>query len=175
MINHHTELESFLEKEFNWIAKLIEHRMNSYFNHGDLKSIIYEIPFPKLSERSSYEIFLSKHDFGIEGRLIISMILASILRPEIFDVFYIKNEITGLKFSCFGGKSKGNRFIPTYRTAVFILSGNKLPIYLSKLFQNDHAFSKFSILNLSGTSLSSNLDKAMKLNPDIENLLLGIE
>lgn len=173
MILRVTEIELFLEKEFEWLRKLIEYRLESHFHADESKYAIDRLTPPKISNTIEYEKFLTKYKFGIEDRVLIIMILASTLKPQVFDVFLIKNEITGIRFSEFGGKIEQDRFIPTYRTAAFILSGNKLPLFMTDFIKAEHPFIKFSILELKSTQLSSILDETMKLSEDINKMILG--
>ena len=136
-LNRHTASKSFLIQEFAWLEKLISDRTSSYFTKDQLKYSIYDVAPPTISNESLYEQFLLNYKFEFEERVIVSMILASVLKPQIFNIFLTKNKITGVRYTEFGGKIIEDRFIPTYRTAAFVLSGNELPLILIDLFQNE--------------------------------------
>ncbi|WP_339893722.1 ATP-binding protein [uncultured Algibacter sp.] len=172
-VNHYVATETFLKQEFDWLEQIIRMRIETYFKTNDKKQSIYDIKPPIIGDESTYERFLLHYELGFTERVIVSMITASILKPEVFDLLHTQNEVTGTAYVEFGGKIDDRRFIPTYRTAAFILneSKNALPAFLFPLFEQSHPFTNFSLLDFSNAPFRTRLETTMRFNTDAEYLL----
>jgi AAA+ superfamily predicted ATPase len=172
-IDHYLATEAFLQKEFEWLGKIIRLRIESYFNAVEKEQSIYDIKPPIIGDESTYERFLLHYELGFTERIIIAMITASILKPEVFDLLHTQNDVTGITYVEFGGKIEDRRFIPTFRTAAFILNegNNALPVILYPLFEQSHPFTSFSLLDFSETTFRTRIETIMRFSSEAEYLL----
>ena len=83
-IDHYLATETFLKEEFEWLENIIQVRIESFFNMKDDEHSIYDIKPPIIGEESTYERFLLHYEFGFTERVIVAMVAASTLKPEIF-------------------------------------------------------------------------------------------
>lgn len=172
-IDHYLATETFLQEEFDWLEQIIRVRIETYFKTNTEEQSIYDIKPPIIGDDSTYEGFLLHYEFGFTERVIISMITASILKPEVFDLLHTQNEVTGTTYVEFGGKIEDRRFIPTFRTAAFILneSKNALPVILYPLFEQAHPFTYFTLLDFSNTTFRTRIETTMRFSPEAEYLI----
>ncbi len=172
-IDHYEATESFLQKEFEWLSELIKVRVASYFNTKESAISIFDIKPPLIGEESTYERFLLHYELGFAERVIVSMVAASVLKPEVFDILHTQNEITGIQYTEFGGRIEDRRFIPTFRTASFILNDTKmaLPVTLYPLFEASHPFSYFSLIDFSDTTFRTRMETPIRFTQESEYLL----
>ncbi|MFO1430277.1 MAG: ATP-binding protein [Candidatus Competibacteraceae bacterium] len=86
------------------------------------------------------------------------------IRPQLLDVFFLKNKTFDRRFTEFGGVRHGpdGDFVPTGETLAFILAANDLEIRfaLQALFDRDHFFVRHHILRLVPSSEDEPLLKA---------------
>lgn len=142
-----------LEKELNWLQKVIETRFNLYFEQKSNLKNIFEILPPVLDgDRSIYAEIIKHYKFSFSERLIIALTLAPHIKPRLLDIFFNKNETTNRGFTEFGGL-KGTThggFIPTGETAAFLIAGEDigLKIELMHLLDASHILFKHKILFL---------------------------
>ena len=142
-----------LEKEFNWLSKVIDCRFKLYFKLETNYKSIFDIEAPNLMlDDSIYSRTVSHFNFGFRERIILALSLAPHLKPQLLDIFFTKNEAFDRIYTEFGGlKGKYHSgFIPTAETAAFILAGNNIEerINLINLFRPEHLFSRHNILKL---------------------------
>lgn len=169
-INHYLATETFLKMEFEWLEKIIQLRVGSYFNTAAETPFIEDVKPPIIGDESTYERFLLHYDLGFMERVIVAMIAASTLKPEVFDVLLTKIQDSAVVHVEFGGTIKERRFIPTFRTAAFILNENKdaLPLILNPIFELSHPFTYFSLLDFSGTTFHTQIDSILRFSPEME-------
>ncbi|NOQ28169.1 MAG: AAA family ATPase [Bacteroidales bacterium] len=140
-----------MELEIEWFNKVLETRIEIYFNQGSEYKSIKEIQPPELSD-SYYSQIVREFKMGFEERVILILSLIPHIRPQMLDTFFIQNKNFSRPFTEFGGW-KGNThggFLPTGETAAFILAGNDLNIRfkVNKMFESDHYFHKANLLKL---------------------------
>lgn len=171
---HESGINPFLEKEFSWLKKIIHLRFECFFNAEREKQSIDELTPPIIGIDTAYEQYLLDHQLGFSERIVIAMALAASLKPEIFNLFHIENKVTGKNYSEFGGLLQNHIFIPTYRTAAFLLNDEPqaLPLSIYQLFEQDHAFTADGIMNFSAANFQSRLDTPIKLGLETEYYLL---
>ena len=164
-----------LEREFAWLEQVIKARFFMYFgpkmenvkNPPPYKSL-EDLPPPDLSRDNSLYAQAVQHlGFGLSERIVLSMALAPHIKPQLLDLFFLKNNTYDRYYTEFGGL-KGryhSGFLPTGETAAFILAGDDLTqrIRVLDMFKPEHPFSKLGILKLDLRSnkepvLSSALD-----------------
>ena len=142
-----------LYSELQWLGRVIDTRMQLYWNRpGDYKSI-FDVQPPDLSNDTSLYAQVIKHyHVNFEERVILLLSLAPHVQPHLLDVFFVKNADYDRGFTEFGGiKGKNHSgFIPTGETAAFILAVNNLEsrFNIMEIFNEDHFFQKFKILRL---------------------------
>jgi hypothetical protein len=143
--------------ELQWLGRVIDARMQLYWNRpGDHRSI-YDVEPPDLSSDTSLYAQVIKHyRVNFEERVILLLSLAPHVQPHLLDVFFVKNADYDRGFTEFGGiKGKSHSgFIPTGETAAFILAANNLEsrFNILEIFNEDHFFQKFKILKLVNTA-----------------------
>ncbi|HWZ04720.1 MAG TPA: ATP-binding protein [Mucilaginibacter sp.] len=142
-----------LNTEMQWLAEVIDARFKLYWDTGQKNAAIYDIKPPEYHDHiSPYARFIQEHRPGFDERVLLALVLAPHISPNLLDVFFIKNNTYERNFSEFGG-FKGQHhsgFIPTAETAAFILSGgepeNRLKVF--ELFSSEHFLFKYNILKL---------------------------
>ncbi len=136
-----------LQNEINWLTLILDTRMKLYFNNECKYKRIEEIRPPDLSnDTTAYAQYCLARALSFEERIAMIVALVPHLKPELLDIFFIKNINYERGFSEFGGQ-KGkcfNGFLPTGETLLFIVAGSDLNVRLqaqyfftqhSKLFQ----------------------------------------
>jgi hypothetical protein len=145
-----------LDRDLGWFVKVLETRIKLYFRQETEFTSISEIEPPIISEDSPYAHFVLHHKFSTEERLIFLLAVIPHIKPQLLDLFFVKNATTGRFFTEFGGRDGQNfqGFLPTGETALFVLAGDSLSARaaLSDLFGPDHLFSRHGILSLQKTA-----------------------
>jgi hypothetical protein len=119
-----------IETDLQWLQTVIDNRIGQFINR-DSPEVSAELVPPALetgAAASFYADFVQKYDLTPEERLITLLTLAPEVQPELLDVFLVRNGIYEKTFSEFGGVAVGsfNGFIPTLKTALFLLGGHRL-------------------------------------------------
>lgn len=142
-----------IEKELNWFKEILKTRSLLNARQESAYQNVYEVVPPKYpGSKSAFSTFLKKHKLDFEERFLLALALVPHIKPEILDMFLVKNEATQNIYTEFGGK-KGkshNGFLPTGETAMFILAGNDLQrrFSIQRCFDGFHKFSREHILTL---------------------------
>src|SRR6476660_3949789 len=142
-----------LEKEMQWLSRVIDTRMKLYWAQpAEVKNILELDPPSTEGDESVYASVINHYKMGFSERIVLALALAPHILPHLLDVFFVKNSAYDRGFTEFGGTKGLNHggFIPTGETASFILSNNDLVkrFELLKIFDEDHFFRKFKILDL---------------------------
>ncbi|KQS35276.1 hypothetical protein [Pedobacter sp. Leaf194] len=142
-----------ITQELDWLAEVIDTSLKLHFGQQTKYKSIYDIQAPDMTlDESFYAEVIKRDQTSIPERIVLLLALAPHVRPEMLDVFLIKNENFDKNFTEFGGvkDSKCNGFIPTGETAAFILAMNDLEkrFDLFNLFCEDHYFYKRNILSI---------------------------
>lgn len=137
---------SWIEIELSWLETIIEKRIQNYFENSSEKMVIERPELPSCF----YKDFLEINQLSLEERVVIAIGISYELSPEKLDVFLTKNKLYDKVFSEFGGylDQKNSTFIPTIKTALFILGGNNKErhIELLTLFERGNKLYKNGIL-----------------------------
>jgi AAA+ superfamily predicted ATPase len=139
--------------QMQWLAQVIDTRMQLYWQQPCKFESITDIPMPSVTDDPSlFSSIVQHYQMDFSERLILLMALAPHIQPHLLDVFFTKNADYDRGFTEFGGV-KGlnhNGFMPTGETVAFVLASNDLyqRFILFDIFTNDHFFSKFNILKL---------------------------
>jgi hypothetical protein len=166
-----------LEKELEWFHKVLESRVAQYFHPKETGPDPLELPPPDLgNENCYYAGLVNYYELVPEERLVLMLALAPDIKPEFLDVFFTPNTHYERGFSEFGGivGRRHSGFIPTIETAYFLLSGGniKLRLLYAHLFENNHIFQQFKILELDYRDKSEPMaGTPLRLNQDVLNML----
>jgi len=146
-----------LELELTWFARVLDTRFKLYFNEQTEYRDIFEVEPPALQEADSdYARFVRHYELTFSERLAVMLGLVPHIRPQLLDIFFLRNKTFDRKFTEFGGTRQGpdSDFIPTAETLAFLLGGNSLEVRFEvmKLFDAHHFFARHSILGLASHS-----------------------
>lgn len=142
-----------LERELAWLSEVIDTRLKLHFGEECGCEDIYEIiPPDPLHAESTYASLVQHYAMDFNERIALLMGLAPHIRPQMLDVFFVKNANFDRGFTEFGGVkgSAHGGFLPTAETILFVLAGENLEqrFSLQYLFGTEHFFAKHSILKL---------------------------
>lgn len=162
MVNAMKENARDLERELDWFAEVLDARLKLYFRKPSAVESVFEIAPPVLSSSCSpYAQFVCHYEWSFAERIVVLLALIPLIRPQLLDVLWSKNEATERGFTEFGGVQGTTHggFIPTGETAAFVLAGDDLAarFELTRLFENDHAFARHNILHLSSVNAGESL------------------
>jgi len=123
-----TALAYDLEAELDWLAHALQRRLDSYFADPPVRlALPAEIAPPTPSTPlSSFGEFLARRALPPDRRLILALAMAPLLRPQLLDVMWARNDVIQRGFSEFGGIAGTAHFLPTGETACFLLAGDLL-------------------------------------------------
>ncbi len=167
-------------EELAWFEQVLDTRLKLYFEHECSYTSIAEIAPPDLSSKEGFYARLITHYKSTAAeRLVMMLTLVPYVRPQLLDVFCIKNTTYDKGFAEFGG-IKGTThggFLPTAETALFLLSGNDLHERwdATSLFAQNHYLVQHNIIRLHDAGPSEPyLSGAITLQPDfVHNFLSG--
>jgi hypothetical protein len=118
-----------IEREIAWLREILKTRSLLNAKKETKYKSVADIPPPQLNgSTSEFAAFVKKHQLDFEERFLLALALVPHVKPELLDMFLVKNESTQQIYTEFGGKHGKNHsgFIPTGETAMFILAGNDL-------------------------------------------------
>ncbi|XXS75695.1 ATP-binding protein [Sorangium sp. So ce131] len=143
-----------LERELDWLARVLDARLKSYFGREAPRPGGLELPPPPhlADSRSPWAEFLREHDVQPAIRLILVLALVPHVRPQLLDVLWIRNEATQRGFTELGGVQSAAHggFVPTGETAAFLLAGDDLDarFEVMRLFDGDQLLARHGVLHL---------------------------
>ena len=134
---------SALERELAWAESVIDASIRLYFGQPCAVENVRELALPELAgDDSAYARLVHARPMRFEERLVLVLALIPHVRPQLLDLFLMKNENLGRGFTEFGGVTGGAHcgFWPTIETAAFILAGNDLRerLMLHAMFDAGH-------------------------------------
>lgn len=114
--------------EMQWLAQLIESRINHYFKTSDALPPFAEIAPPPHMEGAFIHQLVLDLKLSREERIVLALALAPHVSPQVLDTFFIKNKNFDRGFTEFGGIKGVNHggFLPTGETALFLLAGDEI-------------------------------------------------
>jgi hypothetical protein len=182
MVNALNENARDLERELDWFAEVLDARLKLYFRKECPVASVFDIAPPDLSSNNSpYAQFVRHYEWSSSERIVVLLALIPLIRPQLLDVLWSKNEATERGFTEFGGVhgTTHGGFIPTGETAAFILAGDDLAprFELTRLFEGDHFFARHNILHLASVNTGESLlSGALTISREHRQLLTtGIE
>ena len=165
-----------IEKETAWLSKLIDNRLESFFEDKKFKNLDEPI---LTDDESNYAKFIKNNHLNFLERLTLIVSVSVFFSPQIFDRFLIKNKVLDRPFTEFGGYIDpiNNFFKPTLQTVTFINFGLDFlgKLQFQTLFDDDHVFKKENILLLENDKKNiSYLNASISLTPEfIQYITLG--
>lgn len=138
-----------LEEGINWLSRIIDTRLKLYFGqHCDYQSV------EELNNNTSdewYSLFNIHSRFSFADKVMLWLSLAPLLRPQLLDLFYVKNQDIDKRFTEFGciHATQYNGLLPTFDTLLFILCGDDLEkrvFYLNHFDRHHFLLSSFLVL-----------------------------
>lgn len=122
-----TPKQSTLQNDITWLEAIIDVGLALYFKNETPFTSIKQVELPNIvkDDTSGYAQIVRKYPLTFEERLILIVALARYIKPQILDLFLLKNKNIDAEFSEFGGvkNEKGHGFIPTLETVCFLLGG----------------------------------------------------
>ena len=142
-----------IESELNWFKKILKTRSLLNARKEVKYKNVFEVKPPQFNgTKSAFAKFIKKHKLNFEERFLLALAMVPHIKPELLDMFLVKNESTSNVYTEFGGKKGKNHngFLPTGETAMFILAGNNIQIRftIQKCFDGLHKLSRENILTL---------------------------
>lgn len=171
-----------LGRELKWLEQVIDTRIKlSFGNTGPGEKVessyqsIYDVPMPDLEQDNSiYAQVVKKFEFDAAQRIILLLALVPHVRPQLLDVFFVKNAKFDRYFTEFGGMRGRyhSGFLPTGETAAFIIAGSDIAerIHVLEYFHPDYYFAKANILKL---NLRSNQEPILSSGLEISEEYLN--
>ncbi|WP_198144952.1 ATP-binding protein [Microscilla marina] len=167
---------SVLDNELNWLQKVIDLRFSLYFETGEkggYESVDELLPPPL--EASDYAEVVQHFDLEFGERLALALCIAARLQPQLFDVFFIRNQTFQRSFTEFGGvvPHEQSGFLPTGETFVFLMAGNDLSKRLEAmalLHQQQILFSQgmIELVPRSDQPFATRQSGVLRLTPEYE-------
>ena len=116
-----------LQRELDWLARVLEARFRLYFGEPCDYSDVSEISPPPLSaDDSEYARLIGDYALTYPERLALILALTPHIRPQLLDVLHTRNKTFDRRFTEFGGTLRGNMIIPTGETIAFLIGGDDL-------------------------------------------------
>jgi hypothetical protein len=134
--------------EFEYIEKLIRHRLEDYFSSGE------DTDFPDIPNLDEWRLplaeFVHKHKLTLHEASLLLIGLVPHVASDLFDKNIECKLKSGNNFPGIGGvRGKNSRsFLPTGETALFLLGGEDITarFLVQQLFSADHLFAEKKIL-----------------------------
>lgn len=136
------EEANVLEEELRWLRRILDERLRLHLAGAAAPLAPALLGPPDLGASAApYAQFVRSESLSVIERLAIVLALAPYLRPQLFDVFLIRNAAIERRFTEFGGVPAGSRgdgeFLPTGETLAFLLGGEDLKVRLQVARQLD--------------------------------------
>lgn len=113
--------------EMGWLQQVIDQVIKTYLLQDGHENNWLDIPLPNLAETDSvYASTVIKWQLDIYGRLALALAMAPHFKPDVLDIFFVKNQLYDRGFTEFGGVVDKNHtgFIPTGQTLCFLITAN---------------------------------------------------
>ncbi|UTW64755.1 ATP-binding protein [bacterium SCSIO 12741] len=166
-----------LEHEIRWLEEVLDVRFKLYFGHECDYEHILKLQPPNLEhDPSEYAQFCHSLSLSFAERILVLLALLPHIRPQLLDIFFIKNKNYDRGYTEFGGiqGSTHGGFLPTVETAAFILAGDNLPerIHLASMLQpHSNLIREEVLLPVSKSYKESVFSSRLQVAPDFFNRL----
>lgn len=117
-----------LEDELAWFARLLDHRLRAHFASAAEGGPPdpSEIAPPPTVAGSAWSTFVTTWSLDHVERVTVVLAMVRALKPQLLDVFFVKNATFDRRFTEFGGARTDDDFEPTGETLAFVLDGGSL-------------------------------------------------
>ena len=127
---------AFIQHELDWLQNLIDGRLRAYFGHDS--NLGSELDSPG-QDHFWYSQFFRGQRVTVPDKILLWLSVSPVLRPQLLDCFYVKNQEIDNRFSEFGAyrPTHLNALVPTLDTLLFILCADdveKRIYYLNHFF-----------------------------------------
>lgn len=173
-----TSIALVIQAHLDWLEEILTIRTNHYFGQEPLQDAESLLPAGPVTGNSPLDTLIRDFGFGMAERLVLSLSLAPLVKPQVLDMLFVKNNILDRGFTEFGGV-KGQTFggfIPTAETAMFLLAGERLDLRLQfrALFLPDSPLFERGILEAPElASGEPELSFPLVLTPEYRSLMLS--
>jgi hypothetical protein len=144
---------AFVEKQVEWLTSVIDTRLKLYFGHESAYKSIEEITDDK---NAWYDVFFQREKLSFADKVLLWLSMAPVLKPQLLDFFYVKNQDIDNRFSEFGAfkAAQLNGLLPTLDTLLFILSGDDLQerVFYLNHFGRNHLLFSSNLIDLENPS-----------------------
>lgn len=142
-----------IDLEMEWLKEVIHTRMLLYWKKETKFNNVLEVEAPDLSQDDSqYASLVNRLELNLQQRICLLVALAPHFKPQLLDVFFIKNNGSDRGFTEFGGIKGTNHggFLPTGETVAFIIAGEDMEkrFQLLDFLMNDPLFNELNILSI---------------------------
>ncbi len=142
-----------LQNEMAWFCRVLESRLQLYFENECEVTSIEALPPPELDGNpSNYAHLVNEHDMTFHERLVLILTLIPHLQPQLLNLLLINDPMIGKPYVEFGGwrGTTHTGFLPTAETAAFIIAGKDMTKRLDvfRMLTNDHFFIREGILDI---------------------------
>ncbi|PAX53013.1 ATP-binding protein [Brunnivagina elsteri] len=142
-----------LETALNYLAEVVQWRMNSYFSDNRHPRVAMPNPPDEwLNADSLLTCFIHKYQLDSAAQLTLLIALAPHLQPDFFERLIVSQLPQPGDYPQIGGwRGKSYRgFLPTGETVLFITSGGQLSerLRLQEVFSQEHPFARDRVLYL---------------------------
>jgi hypothetical protein len=169
--------------DLDWLSSVIDYAIKSYLKHDGYEDTWQSITYtPYNGDDNIYSQQLATWNLGEYERLALLLTMAPYVRPELLDIFLIKNGLYDRYFTEFGGRTGANfpGFQPTGQTFSFLLSVSQADQFTvlfdtlgdkSRLIQQ-----KIIVLDGGESAADPFLNVPMRLGPEwMHKLILGAD
>jgi DNA polymerase III delta prime subunit len=142
-----------LETALNYLAEVIQWRMDSYFSeNGQSRVTMPNPPDEWLTADSPLTWFIDKYQLDYAAQLTLLIALAPHLQPDFFERLIVAQLPQPGDYPQIGGwRGKSYRgFLPTGETVLFMTGGGHLSdrLHLQQVFSQEHIFARDCVLYL---------------------------
>src|SRR5687768_11460982 len=102
----------FIGQQMEWLAGVVDTRLKLYFGHECSYAAVEEY---KASDSVWYSRLFRQKDFSFADKVMLWLSMAPVLKPQLLDCFYVKNQDIDNRFSEFGAyrPAQLNGLLPT--------------------------------------------------------------
>jgi len=166
---------AFIEQEMEWLAKVIDTRLKLYFGQECAYHSIEELQ--PGDDPKFYELLGHKKQLSFADKIMLWLCMTPLLKPQLLDSFYVKNQDIDNRFSEFGAHraAQFNGLLPTMDTLLFILCGDDLQkriFYLNHFDRNHFLIASFLVQLESASALEPATSAVLVASNDLVELLL---
>lgn len=164
-----------IEKEMEWLSNIIDTRLKLYFGHDSPYKSVEEL---NTNEQAAwYTSIAPANEFSFADKVLFWLSVTPVLKPQLLDSFYVKNQDIDNRFSEFGAyrAAQFNGLIPTIDTLLFILCGDdvqKRVFYLNHFDRNHFLLASLLVQLESPSSTEPFTSSVITASNDLTELLL---